>query len=320
MRNVSKILVVSGLVIVSLGMTGCQNVGAPAAPQKAPEVVLQEGMNKLADVTSYGFNVDLVGDLKGPEGAPPAVVNFNVSLKGGVEMKDPKDPKLNLNIKGTMNADADGGSGELGFKLNKEAIFLNLMSLDGKGSVTIPEELKKQYIGKWWTMPLPPAALDEFAKAAPGGDAANMTEDQKKMKALVEETKFFKNVKFVGSENVAGEDSFHYTGELDSVAFMTFVKKAAEMQGSTMSEADQTELKDSMSYIDVMGDMYVGKTSGVLNRMKGTLTFKPNATKPSPNGKVTFDATLSDLNKPVTVDAPKDAQPIPPEALGALPL
>lgn len=317
MRKVSKILAASGLVIVSLGMFGCQ----PAVPQKAPEVVLQEGMNKLAAATSYGYDVSLVGDLKGPAGQTPAAVSFNVALKGGVDMKDSKDPKLNLDLKGTMNADADGGNGEIALKLNKDAIFLNLMSLEGKGAVTIPEQLKTQYVAKWWTMPLPPAALAELAKAAPGGDAATMTEDQKKMKALVDSTKFFKNVQFVGSENVAGEDSFHYTAELDKDALMAFIKQAAVLQGSAaMSDTDQKDMQASLDLIDVSGDMYVGKTSGVLNRAKGTLTIKSSAAKPSASGTITFDATASDLNKPVTVDAPKDAQPIPPEALSALPL
>lgn len=320
MRKVSKILAASGLVIVSLGMTACQNIGAPAVPQKAPEVVLQEAMNKLADVTSYSYDVNLVGDLKGPQGQTPAAVAFNLGLKGGVEMKDPKDPKLNLDLKGTMSADADGGSGEVALKLNKDAIFLDLMTLDGKGSVTIPDSLKTQYVGKWWTMPLPPAALAELAKAAPGADAANMTDAQKKMKALVEATKFFKNVQFVDSASVAGEDSYHYTAELDKDAFMAFVTKASELQGIAMADTDQKDLKASLDSIDLSGDIYVGKTSGVMNKMKGTLTIKANAAKPSPTGTVTFDVTLSDLDKAVTIEVPKDAQPIPADALSALPL
>jgi len=320
MRNVSKFLAASGLVMISLGLTACQNVGAPAAPQKAPEVVLQEAMNKLADVTSYSYDVNLVGNLKGPAGEKPEAVAFNVSLDGGIEMKDPKDPKLNIDVKGDMTADADGGTGEVAFKLNKDAIFLNLMSLTGKGSVTIPDALKTQYVGKWWTMPLPPAALDELAKAAPGGNAANMTDDHKKMKALVENTKFFKNVQYVGDEKVGNENSMHYTGVLDKDAFMSFITQASELQGNKMTDADQKDLKDSMDYIDLSAYTYVGKDSGVLNKLKGTLTLKENTTKPSPTGTVTFDATLSNLNQPVTVDAPKDAQPIPAEALSSLPL
>src|SRR6187399_1929709 len=114
MSKVTKFLAASALVVVSLGVAGCQNMGAPAAvpPAAAPEVVLQDGMKKLADITSYGYDVNLVGDLKGPAGETPQVVKFDLNLNGDVEMKDPMDPKLNLNVKGSMNADADGGSGE----------------------------------------------------------------------------------------------------------------------------------------------------------------------------------------------------------------
>lgn len=320
MRKFSKTLAASGLVVLSLGMTGCQNLGAPAAPQKAPEVVLQEGMAKLADVTSYGYDLGLKGDLTGPAGQPPEKVNFDLKLKGNVDAKDPKDPRFNLSLSGSMMADADGGSGELSFRLNKDALFINLMKLDGKGSVTIPEEMKEQLIGKWWTLPIPPEALEEMAKSMPQGGSENLTEEQKKMKELVDQTKFFKNVEYKGMESVGGEQSYHYTGMLDEDAFMAFVAKAAEMQGQPMSEGDQAEMKEAMQYVDFSGDMYVGQNSGVLNKVKGNLTFTQDAEKSTPSGTITIEFMVSDLNKPVTVEVPADAQPIPMEALGGLPL
>lgn len=320
MRKFTKTLAASGLVVVSLGMAGCQNLTAPAAPQKAPEVVLQEGMSKLADVTSYGYDLGLKGDLTGPAGQPPEKVTFDLKLKGNVDAKDPKDPKFNLKLSGNMMADADGGSGELDFRLNKDALFINLMKLDGQGAVTIPDEMKAQLVGKWWTLPIPPEALEEMAKSMPQGGDENLTEEQKKMKALVEETKFFKNVEYKGMESVGGEQSYHYTGILDEDAFMAFVAKAAEMQGQAMTESDQAEMKEAMGFVDFSGDMYVGQNSGVLNKVKGTLTFTQDAEKSTPSGTMTVEFMVSDLNKPVTVEVPADAEPIPMEALGSLPL
>jgi hypothetical protein len=223
-------------------------------------------------------------------------------------------------MKGNMMADQDGGSGEVLFKMNKDAIYLNLSSLEGKGSITIPEEMKTQLLAKWWTMPIPPEALEELAKTVPQGDTANMTEEQKKMKALIESTKFFKNVAYVGTEKVAGEDSAHYTASLDKDSFADFTVKAAEIQGQTVSDAEKTEMKKAMENFDFSGDFYVGKTSGVINKVKGVLTIKENADKSSPSGTVTLEGVISNLNKPVTVDVPADAQPIPAEALSSLPL
>lgn len=314
MSKFSKMLAASGILVVALGLTGCQN----AAPQKAPEVALQEGISKLSGITSYGFNLGVKGDLNGPEGKTPAKVNLDLAFTGGIDMKDAKDPKFNLDAKGSMMADADGGNGEVGFRLNKEAIFANLMSLEGKGAVVIPDEMKAQLVGKWWTMPIPPAALDEMAKSLPSGGDANLTDDQKQMKALVEQTQFFKNVKFVGMESVGGEQSAHYSAELDKDAFMTFIGKVSDIQKQPMDDAAKAEMKSSLDSIDFSGDMYVGQTSGALNEVKGNLVFKPKADNSSPSGTVMLSLMLSDLNKPVVVEAPKDAQPIPPEALGSL--
>lgn len=317
MSKVSKFLAVSGLVVLSVGMSGCQNAAAPA-PQKAPEVVLQEGLTKLSEVKSYNYDVKMMGDLKGPQGEKPEKVKFNFGLKGGVQASSPTDPKFTLAATGDMSADADGGSGELAFRMNKDAVYMNLMKLEGKGSVAIPEEMKAKVIGKWWTLPVPPEALEELSKSVPQGGDENLTAEQKEIKALVAETKFFKSVEYKGTESIGGEQSYHYAGALDEAAFMDFVAKASKIQGKEMTESDKVDMKKAMELFDFTGDMYVGQTSGLMNKMKGTLTFTGGSD--SPTGTVGMDIMLSDFNKDVTVEVPKDAQPIPMEALGALPL
>lgn len=306
-------LVASGLLVVSLGIAGCQN-----APQQSPDDVLQAGIAKLSSVASYNYNAGLKGDLNGPAGKAPAKVSFDLAFTGGIDLKDAHDPRFNLNGKGSMMADADGGTGEVAFRLNKDAIFADLMSLDGKGSVTIPDQMKAQMVGKWWTMAVPAGALDEVAKALPQGDVANMTDDQKQMKALFDQTKFFKNVKYVDMQSTGGEQSYHYTGDLDKDAFMTFVQKAAELQKQPMDDAGKASLKNDMQNFDFNGDMYVGQASGVLNKVQGNLVFKANADNSAPSGTLLVSFELSNLNKPVTVEVPKDAQPIPTEALASL--
>lgn len=317
MSNVSKVMAATGLIVLSFGLAGCQQGAAPA---KAPEVVLQEGMAKLMEVSSNSYNVKVQGDLKGPQGETPEKLTFNFTASGSMEAKDAKDPKFNLNLKGDMMADLDGGSGEASFRMNKDAVYLSLMSLDGKGQVTIPEEMKAEFVGKWWTMPIPPEALDELAKSMPSSDTANMTAEQKEMKALLESTKFFKDVTYKGMESVGGEQSYHYTGALDKVALTEFVGKAAELQGETVSADELAEMKTSLETFDFTGDFYVGQTSGVLNKIKGNLVLKASADGSSPSGTIALELMASDFNKPVTVQVPADAQPIPLEALGALPL
>lgn len=319
MSKAIKALAASGLIVLSFGLVGCQQEAA--APEKAPEEAIQEGMAKLTELTSSSYDVKVKGDLKGPEGELPEKVTFDVTVKGNMEANDPKDPKFNLTLAGSMMADSDGGDGSFEFRMNKEAIYLNLKSLNGKGEVAIPEEIAAELIGKWWTMPIPPEALEELAMTVPSaGGEENMTPEQKQMKELVDNTKFFKDVKYVGTETVGGEASLHYTATLDTAAFAEFTKKASELQGETISESELADMKEALTMFDFAGDLYVGQTSGVLNKVKGVITFKASPDGDSPTGTITVEGMISDFGKSVTVEVPADAQPIPLEALGGLPL
>lgn len=322
----TKASAVGGLLVVSMALYGCQGVGGPAAPSqeapaKAAEEVVQDGIAKLSDVKAYTFDLDVNGDLKAPAGAtPPESVKFNLGFSGGLDVISATDPKMNLKIDGSFDADADGATAAAEIKMNKDAIFLNLMSLEGRGSVAVPQEIMDQYAAKWWKLPIPPEALEEFAKNLPQGGDENLTPEQKEMKELVKNTKFFKDIKFEGVEKISGEDSYKYSAVLDETAFADFVVKSSEMQGTTMSEAEITDLKKGFEYFDFGGQIYVGKDSGVMNKMVGTLTFVENAELNNPSGKVNVEMTVGNLNKAITVDAPAEAEEIPMEALMGLPL
>ncbi|MGL5830898.1 MAG: hypothetical protein ACRCZE_01990 [Candidatus Altimarinota bacterium] len=324
MNKMTKASAVGGLLVVSMALYGCQGVGAPApsqqAPEKAAEEVVQDGIAKLSDVKAYTFDLNVTGDLKGPAGSPPESVKFNMSFDGGLDVIAANDPKMNLKLEGTFDADADGATAAAEIKMNKEAIFFNLMSLEGRGSVAVPQEILDQYAAKWWKLPIPPEALEEFAQSLPQGGDENLTPEQKEMKDLVKNTKFFKDIKFASVESISGEDSYKYTAVLDEAAFTDFVVKSSEMQGTTMSETEIADLKKGFEYFDFAGEIYVGKNSGVMNKMLGTLTFVEDAELGNPSGKVTVEMTIADLNKAITVDAPAEAEEVPLEALMGLPL
>jgi hypothetical protein len=297
----------------ALVFSGCQQA---AQPQKAPEEVVKDGMKKLTEVTSHQFEFELTGDLTGPQGEKPEKVKFTLALSGGADMKDNKDPKINLKLSGSGNADADTFDGAAELRLNKEAVFFTLAKLNVKGTEEqLPQEFLDMYVGKWWKITLPPEALDELTASLPeGGSQENLTPEQKQMKELFENTQFFKNIKFVGVESVKGEQSFHYSAELDKEAFMAFAIKASEQQGETMSESDKEEMRKGMEMFDFSGNVWVGQTSGVLNQVSGDIKLKPASTD-EPSGTISVRLTLWDFNKPVTVQVPSDAEEFPIEQL-----
>jgi len=308
-----KFFVTSGVIALSAAvvLSGCQQ----AAPQKSPEEVVKEGIKNLTAVTSHQFEFEVKGDLNGPQGEKPEKVKFTFMLSGSADMKDNKDPKINLKIDGSGNADADSGAATAELRLNKEALFFTLSKLDMKVSEPVPPEFVDMYVGKWWRLTLPPGTLDELTASLPeGGSQENMTPEQQKMKSLFENTQFFKNIKFVAVESVKGEQSFHYSAELDKQAFMAFAVKAAEEQGTPMAESDQQEMEAGMQKFDFTGNVWVGQTSGILNQISGDVKLATKDTS-EPSGTITVRATLWDFNKPVSVTAPSDATEFPIEQL-----
>ncbi len=311
-----KLSLISGVLGVSLLLAACQP--APISLEgKDPGEALQEGIKKLSDIDSYSYDVTINGDLKGPEGMPPAVVEFDLSIDGGIDLSDPMDLRMTLMLAGGFMADADGADAKIDFRLNSDSLFVNVMELTGQGSAVIPDEMKQEIVGKWWSLPIPPEALQELAASLPQGGDENLTEEQKQVKELVENTQFFKDVKMVGAEKVNGEDSTKFTAILDKDAFADFVVKAAEIEGTTVSEDDLAEVKEGLELIEFGGDMYISNSSGILNRVKATLTFKEDTetAEQNPTGTVTFDFSISDVNKEVSVDAPEGAEEMPIEAL-----
>lgn len=322
MANKKKTLVVSGLLMLSVGLTACQTDSSNPSilspkNEEAPEVTLQNAVNKMSDIKSYGFDVTMSGDLTGPTGESPEKVGFNFNLNGGVDMVKVEDPRLNLNIKGAFNADQDKADAEFQLKLNKDAIYANLVALNASGSMEIPEEYKSMIVNKWWTLPVPPEVLEELKNSMPQDSEENLTPEQKQIKELMEKTQFFKNVKRVGNETVAGEESVHFTADLDKDAFASFVEEVAKIQGEEFTESDRNELKEGLNLFNFSGDLYVGSKSGVINKMKGTIDFNDKENS-GVAGKIELEASVSNINESINIEVPENAEDVPMEALGSL--
>jgi len=292
-------------MIVSMFLAGCQQ-----APSKPAETVIKEGMTKLMAVTSGSYEVAFKGDLKDQAGQQ---IKFDLTTSGQVDVKDPKDPKMTLKLAGSASDGKDmGGEGSLELRLNKEALYFNVMKLSLlKGVGEVPKEVTDMF-AKWWKMTLPAGTMDELATSIPSGDEAKMTPEQLKVKKALEEANFFGSPKFVGTENVKGEDSYHYSVTLDKKALVAFMKKAAEAEGQTISESEVADAEKGLAMVDVTGDLYVSIKSGALNKFSGNVKLSGTAAD-EPSGTITVVATLWDVNNAVTLEVPKDATEFPVE-------
>lgn len=310
-----KFLLKSGVIALAavtatMLFAGCQQ----AAPQKAPEEVLKDAMKKLTAVTSHEFEVGLSANIDGPKGQTPAKVKFDLTFGGSLDVKNAKDPKINLKLDGSGNADDQSAAASAEMRMNKDNFYFTLAKLDLKGGAEVPPMLVG-YLGKWWSSPVPPSFLDQLAASLPTGGSSqeNLTPEQQKVKTLFENTQFFKNIKFVGVENVKGEQSFHYTADVDKDALKTVIVTLAEDNGQPMTDAEKQKLQDALTKFNFVGNVWVGKDSGVLNQVSGDI--KLPQTEGDPTGTVSVRVTLWNFNKPVTVTVPAGVTAFPLEGL-----
>jgi len=310
----SKLLITGGVFAFTAAaiFTGCQQA---SAPQKTPEQVVKDAVKNLSSVTANQFGIALNGDLTGPQGQAPAKVKFNLTLDGGSDLKDLKDPKINLKLDGSGNADDQNGSLSAELRMNKDNLYFTLAKLDLQGGPTLPADLKNMYVGKWWKLPIPPDTLKEFAANLPeGGSQQNLSPEQQKLKDMVQNAQFFTNIKFVNNEDVKGMQSYHYSADIDKKALVSFVEQSAVVQGQTMSDSDKKDMEDAMQKFDITANLWVDSATGNLDQVSCDLKFvHPGPSDPT--GTISAKATLWAFNQPVTVQVPADAQLFPIDQL-----
>lgn len=309
-----KVAVTLLTLAASMLLAGCQG-GLTVEPSTPGEQVIKDGIKKLTEVTSYGYDVALKGDVKDETAQQ---VKFDLKLIGQVDIKDTKSPVVTLALSGSAGDGTDVGAGSLEMRLNKEALYFNVMQLTAPKSVgELPKEVTDM-LNKWWKYPLEAGMTDELAKSLPQGDEANLTPEQLEIKKAMEATNFFGKPKFIGNENIKGEDSYHYSVTLDRKATLDFLKKVGEIQGSPISESESADVESGMAKVDVSGDIYVGTKTGVMNKLVANIKLNGTAAG-EPSGAVSVTMILSDINKPVTLQVPPGTTDFPLEQfMGAM--
>jgi hypothetical protein len=297
----------AGLVLTVILLSGCATT-APA-PEESPENVVNTGMSKLSELTSYKYELDLNTDMNDPENGK---LKFNIKLSGALDIKDTKDPRMDLKINGSVDAGADAkGSIDAQVMLNKTAVYAKLAKLDLEGQ-QMPQEFSSMF-GKWWSIDIPEGALNELELALPQGSDEELTPEQRQMKQAFLEANIFSAPEYVGSDNVMGEASHKYAVTVNKDGLVAFVTKTAEIQGQTMSSEEIAEFRSALEKAVINGHIWVGSESGVINQFDGIIQVAGGADEAS--GTIKIRAAIGDINKPVNLNIPKDATPFPTEML-----
>lgn len=297
------------LLFTGLIFAGC---AATPQPPKAPEEMLKDAVKKFTGIDSHSFDLQVKGNLDAPKDQKTARVLFDFTLSGALDLKNVQDPHINLKFDGSLNSDGKDNAVTFEARLNKEAVYGKLNEIVFADDIPFVKSLKDGQ-ASWWRLPIPPGLLKEIASNMPQKGDDKLTPDQKKMKELFENTSFFKDLKYVGADDVKGEQSFHYTFNADKAGLKDLLKKVADLEAKTFGSDQEKELDSLLQQINANGSLWIGKESGILSQLHVDMQFA--ASEKAPGGTVSFRISSWNFNKPVAVEVPKEAKVVPTEAL-----
>lgn len=293
--------------------SGCSFLGVN--PEKDGDKIVKEGLKNFYDVNVASFNGALKGNFLdaptvGADGkaVTPENLSVDVSFSGSGDMKDPKNLLLNLKFDGTgaLGKQGENASGEL--KINKTETWFLVSKLSSFGGM-IPEEMVKPFLGQWWKTQTPQDMIDSLPPSAALGEETKLTPEEKKARELLKRTQFFSGAKYIGEEN----GDYHYSTALDNEAVKNYVKESAKISGETVSEDQLKTLDENLKNVQFNAEFWVGVADQTVHKLK--LDVKANDTTTGTKMDAIFDASISDINKAVTVEVPKDAKEFAPNAL-----
>lgn len=301
-------MILSGILLLS----AC-NLG-DKGPEKSPEEVVKEAMSKAYEVKSGDYSITFDAELTDKSGSEAAAfkkLNFGGEISGVYDVRDMAAPKMSMlmAMKGRLD-DSEKEEmlkGELRFLDGKAYVVLqDITDFDGNLPMVFVEPFKNQ----WYSIPVP---ADVIETALAGyKDEASMTEDEKKLKAIYEDMMLFKDLKYEGSEEVYGADTYKYSGKLDKVALKKYLEEYSKVSGEELAPADTAEMDKFFEKMEVDGELWISQDDTMIRKMSMKMTMKDME-----GVDMVFEMGygLPTLGGDVELEAPADAQEFDPAAL-----
>jgi hypothetical protein len=305
LRRYATILMVA-LVAIALVVSGCGNEKKDESSSSAPvdlsaQEIFDKTMAASSDITSMTATMDMELAMKmaasaSPDPSTALLTQGPITMSG--DLAGSAEPAAG---EGTINVSLGGQSMQFGFKLVDDQMYLDYMGTWYEAPADAMKELNTQQQQMKSTDPL--ALLKEMG-VDPSTWASEMT--------------------VVGTEEVAGVDTYHVKVDVDTTAMITDVLKMMQSPEVTKALGDSAaDLGDVSSLSDAdLAQMKEIFKSATLDVWSQTDTFYPRkmaiAVEIVPPADesgglesmtMTMDLVYDTVNEPVTVEAPADAKP-----------
>ena len=257
-----------------------------------PHQVLTETFNNDRTIQIGTFDLDFKIDANGgsDEG------NLEAKVGGPFQAQPGKLPQFAVDVSLKAESGSQTISGSGGLTSTGTGAFLNFQGTE----YTVPQELFDQFTSTY-------AQLQ--------GQSGSQTQGSGllSLSALgINPVNWLTDLSNDGTEDIQGAQTIHISGKADVPRLVEDLKTIAQKAGNAVGSippGQLDQLNDTIQSADF--DVYTGETDKILRRFKGSIELKPKPAPGAPDSvDIDFDLTFADVNKPQTVHAPSNAQPL----------
>lgn len=263
-------------------------------------------------------DVDTDGSIENTASAKSGSFKFTIRAKGENDYHDSNRPKGRITLAlGTepwllsnIELESKLVDGTYYFQFTKLPYFdsraygdsvapLDTKFFEGKWVALNPAKFKNdvnEYLDKL-------SAVDRsfYAYRLDAKNTADIISDRQtqEMRALWDRTQFIGWQKDLFEENLKNVPSIRAKGTLEKAEVERFLEDVAELTGKTLTETERARMHEALSSLgDMEINIWIDKKSKSVNRLSANTTGVFD---------LIFTMDISDIDKPVTIEAPPDA-------------
>ncbi len=271
--------------------------------QKDPKKIVEEAFDNLSAVDYYSYDFSFEGEMSDNIDG----VALHTFFDGIWDNSDPAQLKFTANFDiGFSVPDYEGQNVKGELRLDNDFLYFILNEISDFDGAFTPE-LTASFIKLWYKMDV---QSDVVTSTLPFflADEDDMTEEQKELDELLEDTDFLTGFEYVSGEG--GRDV--YSASMDRIAVRDFFVGLADLYGQTMGEIDIEGIDEFMNTIEMGVDLYIDTAENVLVSVDGFMAVDDPS---GLTGNFDFGMNIDDLHQPVEVKAPENATEFDPTIL-----
>jgi hypothetical protein len=256
-----------------------------------PQQVLDQTFSNPTGIHSGTFDLDFRIETSG--GANPG--SLEVKLGGRFQSQpNGQFPKFDIDVSLKGEGGSQSFSGTGGLTSTGTAAFVNFQGTD----YAVPQQLYDEFITSY-------SQLQGQNKSARSGSL---------LKTLnISPANWLSDLKNDGTADIEGTKTIHISGTANVSKLVEDLKAIAAKAGSAVGNVNTSQLNQLNDVLKSGNiDVYSGEQDKLLRSFQVSLDLKPPAGTPGAPDSLTLNLqlNLADVNKPQTIQAPANAQPL----------